>query len=74
VAAGGWPTTRRPPGRWSASSPWAAPEGLLSAGEIAAELYVSVNTIKSHIKSIYRKLDANRRWDAVRRARQLNLL
>jgi LuxR family maltose regulon positive regulatory protein len=47
---------------------------MLSAGEIADELYVSVNTIKTHIKSIYRKLDANRRWDAVRRARQLNLL
>jgi LuxR family transcriptional regulator, maltose regulon positive regulatory protein len=47
---------------------------MLSAGEIATELYVSVNTVKTHIKSIYRKLDANRRWDAVRRARQLNLL
>jgi LuxR family maltose regulon positive regulatory protein len=47
---------------------------MLSAGEIAAELYVSVNTVKTHIKSIYRKLDTNRRWDAVRRARQLHLL
>jgi LuxR family transcriptional regulator, maltose regulon positive regulatory protein len=47
---------------------------MLSAGEIAAELFVSVNTVKTHIKSIYRKLDANRRWDAVRRARQLHLL
>jgi LuxR family transcriptional regulator, maltose regulon positive regulatory protein len=47
---------------------------MLSAGEIAAELYVSVNTVKTHIRSIYRKLDANRRWDAVRRARQLDLL
>jgi LuxR family maltose regulon positive regulatory protein len=47
---------------------------LLSAGEIAAELYVSVNTVKTHIRSIYRKLDANRRMDAVRRARQLELL
>jgi LuxR family transcriptional regulator, maltose regulon positive regulatory protein len=47
---------------------------MLSAGEIADELYVSVNTIKTHIKSIYRKLDANRRWEAVRRARQLHLL
>jgi LuxR family transcriptional regulator, maltose regulon positive regulatory protein len=47
---------------------------MLSAGEIATELYVSVNTVKTHIKSIYRKLDANRRWDAVRRARQLHLL
>jgi LuxR family transcriptional regulator, maltose regulon positive regulatory protein len=46
----------------------------LSAGEIADELYVSLNTVKTHIKSIYRKLDTNRRWDAVRRARQLQLL
>ena len=46
----------------------------LSAGEIADELYVSINTVKTHIKSIYRKLDTNRRWDAVKRARQLQLL
>ncbi|HET7517707.1 MAG TPA: LuxR C-terminal-related transcriptional regulator, partial [Actinomycetes bacterium] len=46
----------------------------LSAGEIADELYVSVNTVKTHIKSIYRKLDTNRRWDAVKRARRLQLL
>jgi LuxR family transcriptional regulator, maltose regulon positive regulatory protein len=46
----------------------------LSAGEIADELYVSVNTVKTHIKSIYRKLETNRRWDAVKRARQLQLL
>jgi LuxR family maltose regulon positive regulatory protein len=46
----------------------------LSAGEIADELYVSLNTVKTHIKSIYRKLDTNRRWDAVKRARELQLL
>ena len=46
----------------------------LSASEIADELYVSLNTVKTHIKSIYRKLDTNRRWDAVKRARQLQLL
>jgi LuxR family maltose regulon positive regulatory protein len=46
----------------------------LSAAEIAGELYVSLNTVKTHIKNIYRKLDTNRRWDAVRRARQLKLL
>jgi LuxR family transcriptional regulator, maltose regulon positive regulatory protein len=46
------------------------PSSRLSAGE----LYVSLNTGKTHNKSIYRKLDTNRRWDAVKRARQLQLL
>ena len=46
----------------------------LSNVEIAAELYVSVNTVKTHIKSIYRKLDTTGRRDAVRRARELRLL
>jgi len=35
---------------------------------------VSVNTVKTHVRSIYRKLDATRRRDAVRRARDLHLL
>jgi LuxR family transcriptional regulator, maltose regulon positive regulatory protein len=46
----------------------------LSNVEIADELYVSVNTVKTHIKSIYRKLNTTRRRDAVRRARELRLL
>jgi LuxR family transcriptional regulator, maltose regulon positive regulatory protein len=46
----------------------------LSNVEIANELYVSVNTVKTHIKSIYRKLDTTGRRDAVRRARELHLL
>ena len=47
---------------------------MLSASEIAGELYVSVNTVKTHVRSIYRKLDTNRRRDAVRRAKELQLL
>jgi LuxR family maltose regulon positive regulatory protein len=47
---------------------------MMSNGDIAGELFVSVNTVKTHVKSIYRKLDATRRQDAVRRARQLHLL
>ncbi len=46
----------------------------LSNVEIAAELYVSVNTVKTHIKSIYRKLHTTGRRDAVRKARELRLL
>jgi LuxR family transcriptional regulator, maltose regulon positive regulatory protein len=47
---------------------------VLSTGEIAAELYVSPNTVKTHLKSIYRKLGVTRRREAVNRARQLGLL
>lgn len=42
--------------------------------EIAAELYVSVNTLKTHIQAVYRKLDCSSRREAVDRARELNLL
>ncbi|WP_432118346.1 LuxR C-terminal-related transcriptional regulator [Streptomyces sp. bgisy032] len=47
---------------------------MMSTEEIAAELHVSVNTVKTHLKSIYRKLAVSRRADAVRRARDLRLL
>jgi LuxR family transcriptional regulator, maltose regulon positive regulatory protein len=46
----------------------------LSNREIGAELYVSLNTVKSHVKTIYRKLDVENRDDAVRRARQLGMI
>ena len=48
--------------------------GLRTSEEIAAEMYVSVNTVKTHLRSIYRKLAVTRRGDAVRRARHLKLL
>jgi LuxR family maltose regulon positive regulatory protein len=48
--------------------------GMLSTVEIAAEMYISVNTVKTHLRSIYRKLSVAHRGEAVRRARQLNLL
>ena len=47
---------------------------LLTASEIGAELYVSVNTVKAHLRSIYRKLGVSRRRDAVARARQYGIL
>jgi LuxR family maltose regulon positive regulatory protein len=47
---------------------------LLDTTEIASEMYISTNTVKSHMKSIHRKLAASRRSDAVRRARELQLI
>lgn len=46
----------------------------LSYPEIAAELYVSNNTVKSHCKSIFRKLAVSKRADAVARARVYGLI
>ena len=44
-----------------------------SVSAIAEELYISVNTVKSHVKSAYRKLEVKSRSDAIRRARELGL-
>jgi LuxR family maltose regulon positive regulatory protein len=46
----------------------------LSNAEIARRLYVSVNTVKTHLKHIYRKLDAANRSSAIERAESLGLL
>ena len=48
--------------------------GRLSRREIADSLYVSHNTIKTQVRSIYQKLDASDREAAVARARELGLL
>jgi LuxR family maltose regulon positive regulatory protein len=48
--------------------------GMLSTAEIASEMYISVNTVKTHLRSIYRKLSVARRGEAVQRARQLKLI
>jgi LuxR family maltose regulon positive regulatory protein len=47
---------------------------MLTASEIAGELYLSVNTIKAHVRSIYRKLGAHRRREAVDRAYTCGIL
>jgi LuxR family maltose regulon positive regulatory protein len=47
---------------------------MLTTAEIASELYISINTVKTHFKSIYRKLATSQRGEAVRRARHLALL
>ena len=49
-------------------------ETMLSTEEIAAELFLSTNTVKTHTKSIYRKLGVTRRRHAISQARALRLL
>ena len=46
----------------------------LSRPEIASELSVSVNTVNTHVRNIYAKLQARDRSSAVQRARDLRLL
>jgi LuxR family transcriptional regulator, maltose regulon positive regulatory protein len=46
----------------------------LSRREIGERLYVSLNTVKTHQRVMYRKLGVNDRASAVRRARQLGLI
>lgn len=48
--------------------------GPLTAREIGAEMYLSVNTVKSYVKSLYRKLGVVTRADAVRRGHELGLI
>ena len=48
--------------------------GAGSAREIAADLYVSHNTVKTQMRAIYRKLGVATREDAVARARERGLL
>jgi LuxR family maltose regulon positive regulatory protein len=47
---------------------------LLSLREIGDEFYLSVNTIKVHVRHIYAKLAVHRRRSAVERARAIGLL
>ena len=46
----------------------------LTRAEIARELYVSINTVNSHIRNIYSKLGRRDRSSAVGRARELRVL
>jgi len=48
--------------------------GMLNTAEVADEMYISVNTVKTHLRNIYRKLSADHRNEAVRRARELQLI
>ena len=42
--------------------------------EIAGKLFVSVNTVKTHLQKVYEKLEVSRRTQAVEKARSLNLI
>ena len=46
----------------------------LTLGEISTQLYVSQNTLKFHLRAIYRKLGTGSREDAVQAAREMRLL
>lgn len=47
---------------------------LLTTDEIAGSMFVSVNTVRTHVRNILRKLAASRRNEAVRRARELGII
>jgi LuxR family maltose regulon positive regulatory protein len=47
---------------------------LLTTDEIAGAMFVSVNTVRTHVRNILRKLGASRRNEAVRRARELGII
>ena len=47
---------------------------LLTTDEIAGAMFLSVNTIRTHVRNILRKLASSRRNEAVRRARELGII
>ena len=46
----------------------------LRGPEIASELFVSLNTIRAHLRNVYAKLGVHSRTEAVKRGRELGLL
>jgi LuxR family maltose regulon positive regulatory protein len=47
---------------------------LLSTEEIAKDMFISMNTVRTHIRAVLRKLSATRRNEAVRRAQEFGLI
>lgn len=52
--------------------------GLMAQGhsnqEIAAKLFVSLSTVKTHLQNLFEKLDVKRRTQAVEKAKRLNII
>ena len=48
-------------------------ERRLTVAQIAAELFISPNTVKTHMRRLYRKLGVTTRDEAIRKARSLGL-
>ena len=48
--------------------------GNLTTPEIAEEMMISINTVRTHIKNIYQKFGVHKRSEAVRQAQELNLI
>lgn len=46
----------------------------MTSNEVAEALYIAVSTVRVHIKHIYAKLGVSRRFEAVRRAKELGLI
>jgi hypothetical protein len=53
---------------------WSTSRSVQLAEVFAAELFASNNTVRTHLRHIYAKLDAHSRSEAVARARELGLL
>jgi LuxR family maltose regulon positive regulatory protein len=76
------PTPKRQPSQQSLIDPLSERElevikllpTNLTTLEMAEELYISVNTVRSHIKNIFRKLSVHKRSEAVNKARDLELI
>ncbi|WP_418607950.1 response regulator transcription factor [Georgenia sp. SUBG003] len=47
---------------------------LLTTEEIAQTMFISVNTVRTHVRNVLRKLAVSRRHEAVRKARSLQLI
>jgi RNA polymerase sigma factor (sigma-70 family) len=46
----------------------------LSNKEISEKLFISVGTVKNHLKNIYQKLNVKKRWEAVEKSKILKIL